>query len=462
MLVVVVGVAVAGAVLVTGFAPAPAYLAGGAAVVLSGMLVHRLAGLGLRQLSVPSVWYLSYVVVTAIPAFFVAAEEPSNYVTPYLFAVVVTLITAPLGMLLVNLATGFSRERTRSFLAEPLERTPAGAAQTATYLVYLAVCLALTVAYIIETPVIPLLHLIRHPGSAAVLVTLREESFKLLDSPLVYLYDLNRNVLYPFLIAMTLGYYLISRSTRWLALLVLTSLTGLFYAAASIAKAPVAVLVLVTALFVYLYRGGQVSLRAMLFAGAAVFLFPIAVLFQSLSGLGVSASSVANAILRRLFYAPAEVLYYYFVIVPDVVPYLGGRTIGRVQWVLGGSGINIGNFVFRYMFPERIATGVANTSFLGYLHADFGVVGILAGGVVVGVLVQGLQLWLTSQRKTITTLAAYAFLLWAAWRINYQALPQTLLSGGIIIILLQMDLLRLSEAFFRVTTSRSRGREAHP
>ena len=98
MLVVVVGVAVAGAVLVTGFAPAPAYLAGGAAVVLSGMLVHRLAGLGLRQLSVPSVWYLSYVVVTAIPAFFVAAEEPSNYVTPYLFAVVVTLITAPLGM----------------------------------------------------------------------------------------------------------------------------------------------------------------------------------------------------------------------------------------------------------------------------------------------------------------------------------------------------------------------------
>jgi len=242
-------------------------------------------------------------------------------------------------------------------------------------------------------------------------------------------------------------------------LLVLTSLTGLFYAAASIAKAPVAVLVLVTALFVYLYRGGRVNLRAMVFAGASVFLFPIAVLFQSLSGLGVSASSVATAILRRLFYVPAEVLYYYFVIVPDVVPYLQGRTIGRIQWVLGDSGINIGNFVFRYMFPERIASGVANTSFLGYLHADFGVVGVLGGGVAVGVLVQGLQVWLTRQRKTVTTLAAYAFLLWAAWRINYQALPQTLLSGGIIIILLQTDLLRLSEAFFRVTTS-PRGHEA--
>jgi hypothetical protein len=456
------GVVVAALVLGFRIQPRPDYVVVVAAMVLSGLLVSRASGLHPQRLTVPGVWYLSYIVGTAAPALLVVAEVKSRYVAPYLLAVIVTLFTAPLGMLLVNAATGFRRDESRAFFDEPLPRQDPGPAETSAFLLLLGGCLVLTAGYVIETPVIPLFHLIRNPGSAAVIVGLREDSFKLLDSPFIYAYDVIRNVIWPFVITLALGYWLTSRRPRWLALLLVAAMVGTFYAAASVAKAPVAVLALVTVLFMYLYRRGRVSLRTALIGFGLVFVFPLAVLFWSVSGLGFGPTDVFRAIVRRLFYAPAEVLYNYFVVVPDVVPYLYGRTIGRVQWVLGESEINIGNFVFRFMFPNRIETGVANTSFIGYMHADFGLPGILLGGALVGALVQSLQVWLVRRPKTVESLAAYAFLYWAAWKINFQALPQTMLSGGILVVLVLVAFLRHAAGFFSVATARPEGEALRP
>lgn len=452
------------AALVLGFRIEPRLdfvVAVGAMIVGAG-LVSRASGLSLRRLTVPGVWYYSYLATTIIPAMFLAAGTDSPYVPRFLFAVIVTLFTVPLGMLLVNLAGGFGRHQIQAFFQAPVDRQPPRSSEIGAFLLLLAVALALTAGYLVETPVIPLVYLIQNPGSAAVLVGLREESFKLLASPFVYAYDVTRNVVYPFLIALSLGYYLTTRRVLWLVLFLVTAVVGLFYAMASIAKAPAAVIVLVTVLFVYLLRGGRMGWRAVATGFAAVFLFPAAVLFQSLSGLGISAGAIGLGILRRVFYVPAEVLYNYFVVVPDIVPYLNGRTIGRVQWVLGDSDINIANFVFRFMFPNRIDTGLSNTSFLGYLHADFGVPGILLGGALAGALMQVCQLWLTRRPKTMVTLAAYSYFLWVAWKVNSQSLTQILLSGGVIVILLLVGLLREGAAFLGLATSRSRGETVGP
>jgi hypothetical protein len=233
---------------------------------------------------------------------------------------------------------------------------------------------------------------------------------------------------------------------------------GIVYGALTIAKMPVAVIVLVAAHTVYLHAGGRVSLRAALVGFAAVFLFPVLVLVQSLSGLGVSGGLIARGIFHRLFYLPAEILYNYFEVVPDVVPYLEGRTIGRLRWVLGQPEFDIGNYVFRYMFPWRVDTGVAPAPFIGYLHADFGIVGVLAGGILGGMVLQTLQVVITRRPKTVVTLAAYAYLLWCGWKLNAESLTQSLLSGGIIIIFGLVELLRVTESFLRVATSRPSAR----
>ena len=75
--------------------PRPVYIAAVAAMLVSAALVSRASGLHLRRLTVPAVWYLSYIAGTAVPALFVAAEERSQYVAPFLLAVVATLFTAP-------------------------------------------------------------------------------------------------------------------------------------------------------------------------------------------------------------------------------------------------------------------------------------------------------------------------------------------------------------------------------
>jgi oligosaccharide repeat unit polymerase len=390
----------------------------------------------------------------------VASEIHTRYVPPFLFAVVITLFTAPLGMWLVNIASGGGRHQVQAFFQTPVDRRPPGTPELAAFVVVLAVTLVLTAGYLIETPVIPLLYLLRNPGSALIVVGLREESFKLLNSPFVYFYDIVRNVVYPFLIALALGYYLLTRRLLWLVLFLGTAGIGVFYAAASIAKTPVAVIMLVTALFVYLYRSGRFGWRTIVFSFLAVFVFPVAVVFQSFSGMGFQASDIALAIVRRVFYVPAEVLYNYFVVVPDIVPYLNGRTIGRVQWILGESNnINIANFVFQRMFPTRLESGLANTSFLGYLHADFGLPGILLGGALAGALMQLCQLWLSRRPKTMVTLAAYAYFLWVAWKVNSQSLTQILLSGGAVVILLLVGTLRHGAAFFAMSTARPPGSE---
>jgi oligosaccharide repeat unit polymerase len=319
------------------------------------------------------------------------------------------------------------------------------------------VSLALAAGYVAEAPVIPLFYLIRNPGAAAALVGLREESFKLLDSPLIYVYDVLRRVGFPFLICVALGWYLVSRQRRWLVLFLLTGGVGLVYAALTAAKMPVAVIVLTAALGWYLHIGGRISFRAVLIGFCAVFLFPVFVLVQSLSGLGIGADVIAKGIFHRLFYVPAEILYYYFEVVPDVVPYLHGRTIGRINWLIGAAPeVNIANYVFQYMFPWRVDTGLAPAPFIGYLHADFGLVGVLVGGVLAGMVLEGLQVIVTRRPKTVVTLAGYAYLLWCGWKLNMESMTQSLLSGGIFIILALMEVMRLTEGFLRVATARPR------
>jgi hypothetical protein len=456
------GGAVAALVLATEFAPAPLYVGGGVAIVLALWMVHEAAGLDPRRLTVPGVWLISYLAVAVIPAFFVAADKRTPYVTPFLIGVLSALITVPAGMLLVRAATGFRRSEVDRFFEAPVQPRVSEPYQTATYVLMLAVALGLTAGYVIEAPVIPLVYLIQHPGAATVLVGLREESFKLLDSPLIYAYDVLRRVGYPFLVAVALGWYLVTRQRRWLILFLITTVVGIVYAALTIAKMPVAVIVLVGALCVYLHAGGRLSLRAMVIGFAAVFLFPVLVLLQSLSGLGIDAGLIAKGIFHRLFYLPAEILYNYFEVVPDVLPYLHGGTIGRLRWVLGQPDFDIGNYVFRYMFPLRIDTGVAPAPFVGYLHADFGIVGVLAGGVLAGLILETIQVVLTRRPKTVVTLAAYAYLLWCGWKLNAESLTQSLLSGGIIIIFGLMELVRVTESFLRVATSRPQHRPAGP
>jgi hypothetical protein len=228
------------------------------------------------------------------------------------------------------------------------------------------------------------------------------------------------------------------------------------YAALSLAKGPPAAIVLVSSIFLLLYFGGRVTARGLTIGLGLVFAFPVLVMWRLGGSGGLAIGQIIELLFYRMFYLPAQILYYYFEIYPAHSPYLHGLSIGRVAALLGKPGVDVGNVVFQYMYPEGLVTGAAPAAFIGALNADFGVAGIVIGGVLLGFSIQWLQVFLIRRPKTVPTLAAMAFIYWGAWQFSLTAMPETFLSGGILLVVFAMLLFEWGERALSVASVSAR------
>ncbi len=88
------------------------------------------------------------------------------------------------------------------------------------------------------------------------------------------------------------------------------------------------------------------------------------------------------------------------------------------------------NYVGRYGWPQYIESINANGAFISDLNADFGLPGVLLGGVAAGGIMQWVHIYLVRRRKTIVGLACYAFLVYEFWDLNSTSLTTLLASNG--------------------------------
>jgi len=390
-------------------------------------------------------FYLLFVVTVFLPGLVVAEMHQQPARNAYLLAIHLTLITVPAGGVLANLVSGFRRQEFRVWVAAPVTGPGPSIHLRVLFGLALGVATLLAAGYVMVAPSLPLLEFIRHRGSAAELVLLREESFKLLDSPLRYAFDVARRVAWPVLVCLGLGWWLQTRRGTWLAVFVVTAGIGLSYAALSLAKMPPAAIILVAVIFLLLYQGGRVSLSGAVVGLALVFAFPVVVVAGLNQDEALRLGRIFQLLLHRMFYLPAEILYYYFEVFPDKMAHLHGLSVGRVAWLLGEPGVDVSNIVFQYIYPDGLITGAAPAAFIGALHADFGLGGVVIGGLALGAVIQGIQVYLVRRRKSVPTLAAAAFIYWGVWQLNLTAMPQTFLSGGILPALAAMLALEWGE-----------------
>jgi len=286
------------------------------------------------------------------------------------------------------------------------------------------------------------------------IVQLREAAFKLLDSPLIYPYAWLRTLIFPLLIILSLGYYFLARRRIWLIFFILSLIIGVSYAAFSMAKMPVASVFLIVALFVYIYKSGRINKKFLILASSLILGFPFLAFILSYYGSEFGFFSAIRAIIRRLFHVQAYVLYHYFEVFPERVGYLYGKSIGRLADLMGWEYFNTANYVFRHIFPRAVETGQSNTAFIGNLHADFGVVGVILGGLITGFLMQTIQVFILRKKKTILSLAIYAFMIYAFWLLNITALPGILLSYGVILAFILFWLILNFENFLNKATEK--------
>jgi hypothetical protein len=407
-----------------------------AAVIISSLwLMQKAVGVfNLRALTLPGFWYLVYLAIILIPSFFVFAEQVDPYRLRYLFAVESALLTVPLGIIFMKQLFKFHTRETVVFYRSPLQPSRSDLS-VLTFVLFLGLAWALTLLYVREVKEIPLFYMIAHPGESALLTQLREESLKLLASPLRYAYSVLMSTFYPFLILVAFGQYLQTKQKTWGWLFVASLLSGGLFAGFTIAKSPVAALFLMVCACYYLYKGGKVGGKFVISLVVLFLVFPFFVIVREYAGQIGPVAAIEN-VGRRIFHVPASVLYYYFEVFPDVVPYQYGATIEKLAWILGREPFNSTNFVTLYSAPHAMASATANAAFLGNMNADFGLAGCLIGGVLVGVLLQAAQIYVVRRGKSPMSMALYSFLLFDFVLLNSSALPVVLLSDGALLVFL--------------------------
>ncbi len=411
------------------------------------------------RVTISSFWYITYLVMIYFPAFYVYADQEGPYRGRYLFAVEITLLTVPLGCLLAHRHCRSKKSETERFFQQPLRDIEISPKFLTAYAFLFFAALVLTFFYISQVSTIPLLYLLKNPAEYLELATLREESFKLLDSPFTYGYAIIRGVVYPFLILVSLGSFLQTRRKGWFWWFAFSLIAGVSFAALSLAKAPVAAIFLVLMLFTYYYKRGAISPRMVAGFLALILFAPVAIIMSiyRVTNPDVGVGKSLAAITSRLFYGPAEVVYYYYEVFPSHVGFLHGRSIGKLSSLLGLPYFDTPNYVGQYGWPGSLESISANGAFIADLNADFGLPGVLLGGILAGAIMQMLHVYLIRRRKTVIVLAGYAFLVFTFWKLQSTSVPTVLASEGALLALLLIWMLgKLTDPLHHF------GTKAHP
>ena len=419
----------------------------GLVILSSWLMMQKAVGVfNLQALTIPGFTYLMYFVLIVLPAFYVYGEQVEPFRTTYIFAVLSVLITVPAGIILVNFILHFGKREITDYYQAPIRSETASPAG---YTLLVIIALALTAVNFWEVRTVPLLYLIQNPGDYFGVAMLREEAGKLLNSPLSYAYFVLKIVVYPFLILLACSRYLASKRIPWLVTFLGLLLVGIIYCGMAVEKGVVAAIFAELFILFYLYKGGRPGKAAILLAPIAFFAFPAFILSQQYRGLvhGTPAG-IASDILERVFHGPASVLYYYFEVFPAALPYQYGGSIGKFSVLMGWRSSNIPNAVGLYITHGARGTLEsvnANAAFIGNLNADFGLVGVLLGGVIAGMVLQAAQIHLLRRPKTEQTLAICAFWMWTFSCLYDTPLPAVLLSYGVLLAPVILWVMKLCE-----------------
>lgn len=419
-------------------------------LIISGFLMQYTVGVfNLRRITIPGCWYLTYLATLFLPSFFVFFDVNGSSRNTFLFAVHSALLTVPAGAFFVNIMCRFRRAEIDQYFKLPVQDQGTDLHVMVACLVALAVASGLVLKYVSEVPTLALSYIIYNPGDPKNASLMRQASFEGVGPVLRYVYHWLVLLVFPLLAMVSLGFRMVTKKMGWLAVFLGSLGVGALFAASSTAKSLVASLVLVIFLFLYLYRGGRVGM-AIVLSPVLVALYPLAIIMTIYWG-EVDLGLALGAMGRRLFYLPAEVLYWYFELFQG--NYLYGRSIHKLSWLMGWEFFDTANYVGLYGLHAKLQSINANGAFLGNLNADFGMPGVLAGGVIAGVVMQASQVYLIRRPKTIINLAVYAYLMLTFFMLHWTALPIVLFSNGALVALIVPWVFGISVRLLRKATS---------
>ena len=89
-------------------------------LILSVISMHSLIGvLSIKRITIPAAFYLTYIFMIYIPAFYVYEDYIGDARNVYIVAVISVMVTVPIGIFLINYLCKFKRVEINNYFISP-------------------------------------------------------------------------------------------------------------------------------------------------------------------------------------------------------------------------------------------------------------------------------------------------------------------------------------------------------
>lgn len=273
--------------------------------------------------------------------------------------------------------------------------------------------------------------------SVSDLTMAREGGYKLQGGVAVYFWHFSRMVFVPYLVCIAFIFLLQENSSynRKLFLIVLT--VGVLNNALSGAKAPVAMLFMCM-FFIFVGAKRNINLKYVVYAIVAVFVFPFLIEYSfSDKGFLNTLEHFTQKVINRFSYETFDRTLSYFDVFPRELEYLGGRTNSLFMLFSQLEYFNVQNYIFIQRIDGQIAKhlyhGSANAHFIGYMNADFGLVGVAFSCLIMGIVIGTIDVYSSAYLTSSKTLAMYMVVAFIFWKLMGSQPTSVLFSHGAIL-----------------------------
>lgn len=404
------------------------------ATILAGVHPHLFS---LRTFRLPGVFLISYAVILLMPLPFIYTSHhlfPSQARDTFLYGTTLAFLCTLCGVLLFQYLKPVSRRRLDDWvLSLPLLMPNSFRSNVVFLLVF---CFAILLLYVRQVGTLPIMQAIAGGFSTVEIAQAREESLKLIAGRIRYVYSGVRDMVFPYTTILLLAFAMASRELWHRILFCLSFLGTAFFSVSTAAKSPIASVIMMLLVARLLLKGEKLSTVKGLFFLIAIVAAPLLIV-AVIYGFAADFGRIVNAIAQRIFHVPCDVLFYYFAYFPEHENFLLGRTMPVVNKFYDEGYFDITNTIYLFGNPHSlIQTGSANGAYVGFLWADFGWVGVIVGSVVLGMLLQGLQLMILRQPKSGPSIAIQALYVYNVVMLTSTSIFQTVLALDLTVLLL--------------------------
>lgn len=411
--------------------------------------------LKLSRLTLPSFFIVAYIILMPLPSIIWFYHSVHRIRYTYFLAVQSVLISFPLGVGLANIFFRHPARVITDFLSPSLSKTRHDSYLLPFYTFMLFSSILIIAALALTMDYVPLFGALTGYGKISGKLV-RHSIYRVPDS-IHYAHALAMRMLLPF--CLLYSYFMAYLYKRgWKCTFWITVLFGSFSSLLTFERVYPLSLFVLLALAVYFKNSQQISnihrpsmseifivsksrirFAVLILAIFVLAIFAGAIISRTQYNLPLDLRSLWNALIafpiRRIWLNPSYMAYIHFEEFNNAPTFLYGRSIRLLS-------------LFGVKFHHTVSP-----SFVADLWINFGWFGVIIGTIIIGFILQFIQLWLF-RRKSIPTLIIYIMLLLnAVWLIYGHVLSTMVVSVYLLSILFLLFLLPIVEEAMGVMRS---------